>query len=112
MTEQHKLSFHPVMLGKRVLLGAGIAFALIAGFLGFCFTISDGNFDLGLWVALPLLTVTITGALGGAGHYVLDLLLHPVGWVRMICNILFALAYLVALWLSLIIALSMLGMWD
>ncbi len=112
MTEQQNFGFNSTLLGKRTVIGAGIAFSLIAGFIGFMFLVVGGSFEAGLWIALPLLTVTVAGAFGGAAHYLLDLLLKPRDWMKVLFNTGFMIVYLIGLWLSLIIAFALLGFWD
>jgi predicted membrane channel-forming protein YqfA (hemolysin III family) len=109
MTEQNEFqhSLHPQSLGERAWQGAGIALVLLAIFL-----LSPEDIDYGVWVILPMITVSVGGALGGIFHYLMDRLRCQGGWKKMMANIFSILVYILLLWLSLVAALNVTGHWD
>ena len=102
---QHSLNFG--CLSKRALQGAGIALVLIIMFL-----VITGAIDEGLWIFLPMTTVTAGGAFGGIFYYLVNDLWSQTGWKRVAVNILCLLVYIFSLYFSLIAALNVTGHWD
>lgn len=107
MTQRKDLtnqSVHPVSLGGRLLLGAGIALILITVFL---LRVREPNPEWGkLWMVKPLIIVPIAGALGAAFYYFMDHLRNDGGWRKVLANVLSLLAYLIALWLGTVLGLN------
>lgn len=101
--------FHPAALGKRMLLGAGIALILIIIFL-----VQAGDPDPAwpkLWMARPLIIVPVAGAMGGAFSYFAIHLLSPRGWKKTLLILLSLVVYIIGLWLGTILGLDG-TMWD
>ena len=100
---------HPRTLGKRAWQGATIALLLVTIFI---VQLGAMDVDYGAWVFLPLLTVTVGGALGGAFYYLLEPVRAGSNWKKWLVNTGCSLVYILILWLSLIAALSVTGHWD
>jgi hypothetical protein len=94
-------------LGKRSLQGAGLALLLLIILLSVL-----GASDDGFWIFLVMTSVTIGGASGGAFYHLLDQLVKPSGWKKLFFNIACGIIYFTGLWLSLVYALSLVGLWD
>jgi hypothetical protein len=94
---------------KRALQGAGIALILICIFI---LGAATANAEFGSWVVWPILAVTAGGAGGGIFYCLMDLLRTQGGWKKALANIASILVYIAALYCSLILALSALGLWD
>jgi hypothetical protein len=109
-------SLHNNSLGKRALQGAGIALVLVIIFLSIIFSIGDvlvgKEFWQGVWEFLPLVTVTVGGALGGVVYYLMVEVWYPNGWKKVLATIFSILFYIVILWLSLVAGFSATGQWD
>jgi hypothetical protein len=110
MTTQEQLpqSVHPKSLGFRVLQGAGIAFTL----LSILILITAGKDFKMQWLPLPLIFVTLAGAGGGVLYYLLDPFRVEGGWKKVVTNIICFLVSFVACYLSLVLALAQIGLWD
>jgi hypothetical protein len=109
MTQQNDL-LHILLsksLWKRALQGASLALLLILTFLTIVGEITDGT-----WVLLPMLTVTIGGAGGGALYYLVSLLPVHSFWKKVLVNIVCLMVYFAILWFSFIWALSIVGLWN
>lgn len=111
MTWQNELQqiLQPKILIKRALQGAGIAFILISVFILGAVS-ADGH--LSFWVIWPILAVTAGGACGGVFYCAMDLLRNQGGWKKAVANVLSVLVYIVALYMSLILALNEMGLWH
>lgn len=114
MNTPHNLQqrLHAKYIGIRALQGAALAFALISLLLIVIYFTSKGDAGFGNWVLIPLFTVTVGGAFGGIFYYLMDHVRYHGGWKKIFANILSVLAYIVSLYLSLIIALNITGHWD
>lgn len=112
MTSSNELphSLHPASLGKRIVQGAGLALLLAALFMTFFY--QGANLAFGLWTVLPLLTVPTAGAFGGVLYYLLDVVRRQGRWPKLLANVFFALAYCAMLWVSLVLAFAVTGLWD
>lgn len=67
-------------LGKRMLIGAGIALVLITFFLS---TINEPDPAWGeYWMIRPLLAMTVAGAIGGFANYVIINFRSLVGFTK------------------------------
>jgi hypothetical protein len=99
---QHLLS--PTLL-KHALAGAGLALVILAMLL-------MGNVEIGTWVLLPILSMSIAGATGGIFYFLMGGLFHQGGWKKAFAIISSALFYMVSLWLSLVAALNLTGHWS
>lgn len=112
MTQQNESQNQPIhtaSVGKRMLVGAGIGFILIAFFL-----IGAGEPDPHwptLWWMRPLLAVPAAGALGGLFYYNMDPLRSQGGWRTALSYGLSLLVYLLVLWLGTVLGLAG-TMWD
>ena len=109
-------SLHNNSLGKRALQGAGIALVLVIVFLSIIFPIGGvlvgKKFWQGAWEFLPLVTVTVGGALGGIVYYLMIQAWCPRGWKKVLATIFSMLVYVALLWLSLVAGFSATGQWD
>ncbi|RQO74968.1 potassium transporter KefB [Pedobacter sp. KBW06] len=107
MTQRKNLtaqSVHPVSLGGRLLLGAGIAFIIITVFL---LQVRKANPEWGeLWMLRPLIIVPIAGAMGAAFYFFMDHLRDEGGWKKIFANALSLLVYIIALWLGTVLGLA------
>ncbi|MEJ8803316.1 potassium transporter KefB [Pontibacter sp. H249] len=103
MTEQNQLQ-KPAPLGQNALLGASLVFALVA----ICLLFGGGpTSDAStFWWLLPLLLVTLAGALGGTFYYLLARLTYKGGWSTAFPNILSALVYILLLAISFALGMS------
>ena len=93
-------------LPRRALLGAGLAVLL-----GLLFFYGDGPpYDFGFRVFFPLLTVSFGGAAAGVVHFLTDR--YRTGgrgwWVNVLC----ALVFLVAVWITAVAGFAVTGDWD
>lgn len=118
MTVQNELdhSLFTKSLGYRALKGAGIALVLAIILLSIIFPIGGvligKKFWQGVWEFLPMVTVTIGGALGGIFYYLMVQVWYPSKWKKVLAVILSILVYFGLLWLSLIVGFSATGQWD
>lgn len=100
---------HSTPLSKRILVGAGIGFMLIAFFL-----LGAGEPNPAwpkFWMVKPLLMVPFAGALGGVFYHFMDHLRYGGGWRKVLANILSVLVFITALWLGVVLGLNG-TMWD
>lgn len=97
-------------LGKRMLIGAGIALILISVFLS---GVHDPNPDWGkFWMIKPLIMVPLAGAGGGALFYIMHYLLgYQGGWKKVVALILSIIGFVIALWLGTVLGLNG-TLWD
>jgi hypothetical protein len=96
---------NPSTLGKRMLIGGGIALAVIAVFV---FGAGKGKPEWGsYWMVKPLILTPLIGAIAGACTYKLD----QLGWNKTLTVILNIIGYLVALWIGIVLGLNG-TMWD
>lgn len=94
---------------KRAIQGAVIALVLITVFILGALT---ANANIGNWVFLPMAAVTVGGAFGGAFYCFMGLLRNQGGWKKVFANVTSVLAYIIILYMSLILALNAIGLWD
>jgi hypothetical protein len=113
MTTDNQLpqSFNLHAVAKRALQGAGLALALVVSFLAFVLIAAE-DARLGIWVLTPMLTVTFAGACGGIFFHLLSPARRNGGWKKAVANTASFLVYIVALYLSLVIGLAIVGLWD
>ena len=102
---QHSLNSRSIC--KGALAGAGIALVLL---LIFMLALEDTAY--GVWVFIPMTTVTAGGALGGIYCCFMDHLRAEGSWARAYANITSTLFYILLLWLSLIAGLHATGHWN
>lgn len=107
MTQRNHSTAQPIhraSLGKRMLLGAGIALTLIIAFL-----VSAGAPDPAwprLWMIKPLIIVPLAGAMGGLLYYFMDHLRYQGGWRKALAYILSLMGYIIGLWLGIVLGLD------
>ena len=89
-------------MGQGMLLGLGLATVFFV-FLG----IAGGE-----WIFMPVITVAISGAIGGVFFFIFDQLGPAKGWPKVVFRILGFAFYAGILWLSLVLAYSITGHWD
>jgi len=118
MTAQNQLqrSLPAKSMGRRAWQGAGIALVLVIVFLFIIFPIGGvlvgKKFWQGAWEFLPLVTVTVGGALGGIVYYLMIQAWCPRGWKKVLATVFSMLVYVALLWLSLVAGFSATGQWD
>ena len=93
-------------LRKRVWQGTLLGLGLATVFFVF-FGIASGE-----WIILPLVTVGISGAIGGVFYFIFDQLGPDKGWLKVVFRMLGMAFYAGILWLSLVLAYSITGHWD
>lgn len=95
---------HPASLGKRMLLGAGIALTVITVFL---LGVDEPKPEWGkLWMIRPLIIVPLAGAMGGAFYYFMNHLRYLGGWKKALVILLSLIGYLIVLWLGIVLGLD------
>ncbi|WPP49157.1 potassium transporter KefB [Catalinimonas niigatensis] len=107
MTQQKNFttrSIHPVLLGKRILIGAGVAFSLISIFL---LGVGEPNPAWGkLWMVKPLIVVPLAGAIGGVFYHFIDHIIQQDGWRKILVIVFSLIGYLVIVWLGTVLGLD------
>ncbi|WP_460914260.1 potassium transporter KefB [Spirosoma areae] len=106
MYEQNELKqpIETASLGKRALLGAGIALVLISIFL---LNAGEPNPNWPrLWMIKPLLIVPLAGALGSVFSYFMNHLPHQKSWRKALINIVSLIVYIIGLWLGTVLGLD------
>jgi hypothetical protein len=96
-------------LGKRALVGAAIALALIALFLSGVKE-SDPSWPR-YWYIRPLLIVPLAGACGGAFYYFIDRFSSRAGLPKIATILIGLIVYVIGLWLGTILGLDG-TLWD
>ncbi|PST83153.1 potassium transporter KefB [Pedobacter yulinensis] len=94
---------------KPMLIGAGIAFFVIAYFL-----IGAGKGNPAwpaYWQVKPLLMVPVAGAMGGAFYHLLGNLRAMGGWKAVLGTVIGILGYVFILWIGTVLGLNG-TMWD
>jgi hypothetical protein len=94
---------------KRALQGAGIGLVLISIFILGAIT---ANANVGTLVFIPMAAVAVGGACGGAFYCFMDLFRNQGGWKKHLANVISVLVYFIGCYMSLILALSAIGLWD
>jgi len=93
----------PVSLGKRMLIGGGIALVLIALFL---IPIKHTNPEWGkFWMVRPFIIVPLAGAVGGAVSYYLNIIGTQRGWYKLAIIAFSLIVYIVGLWMGTVLGL-------
>lgn len=90
-------------------LGAGVGFMLLATF--FLLLMGRGE-ALGMEMTVPLATITLAGAGGGACYYLVQHLWNVQGWKKVMVIVMSIAMYGVILWLGLVGGLNLIGLWD
>ena len=103
-------NIHPKNLTHRMVQGAALAFVLITLFITFLSLATEYPFHF--IILLPILTVPLAGAFGGALYYFLDGLRYHGGWKKFAINCLNGIAYIAMLYMALIITFAATGLWD
>ena len=96
----------PDSLSNRVWQGTLLGLGLATVFFVFI------GFSSGEWNIMPLVTVGISGAIGGVFFFILDQLGPKEGWLKVVFRLLGFAFYAGILWLSLVLAYSITGHWD
>jgi len=106
MTQTNNITqpVHKSTLGKRMVLGAGIALVLIIIFL---LGVDNANPAWGkLWMIRPLIIVPIAGAMGGLFYYLMAQVFNLAGWKRVVSIAVGVIGYIIALWLGTVLGLA------
>lgn len=90
---------------KRMAQGAAIAFVLVTALV----MTAPGK---GLWILVPITTVTTGGAFGGLFFHLMGYFRKKGGWEKTFSNILCFLVYAACLYFSLIAGLAQTGHWN
>ncbi|MDI9257155.1 potassium transporter KefB [Flavobacterium sedimenticola] len=91
-------------LYKTILIGATIAFAMIALFI---FPIRDPNPEWGkFWMVKPLIIVPLAGATGGTLFYYIRQSGPHNGWKKVVALMLSILIYIIILWVGIVLGLD------
>lgn len=96
---------------KRILQGAAIACVLVCIFLSILFALSGGG-SIKPWILVPIVYVSVGGAFGGAFYSLMDVVRNQGAWQKVLANVVSVLAYMVGLYMFLILGLSVIGLWD
>ena len=94
---------------RPILYGAGLGF-LIASFIVIMITTNSTVITPSMF--LPLLTVSIAGAAGGLVFHISRPYRHQKGSIGLIAFIFSMLVFFIGIWLSLVAALAVIGLWD
>ncbi|MBC5992397.1 potassium transporter KefB [Pontibacter cellulosilyticus] len=103
--QQHSLNYRGICRGA--LAGAGIALVLLLIFM-----LALEDIAYGVWVIIPMLTMSVGGALGGIYCCFMNHLRVEGSWAKAYANITSTLFYILLLWLSLVAGLHATGHWD
>jgi len=101
---QSSPSIHPVSLSKCMLIGGGIALALIAVFL-----LKAGAPNPAwpkFWMIRPLIIVPLAGATGGAFYWLMDGIRYQGSWKKIVVNVVCLLVYIIGLWMGAVLGLD------
>lgn len=99
---------HSSPLGKRMLIGAGIALVLILIFIA---PVNPNPEWPKLWFLRPLILVPFAGAVGGLFYHLMDVLRKQGTWQKVLANVLSVIVYIIGLWMGTV--LGLVGtMWD
>jgi hypothetical protein len=92
------------LLSRKMLQGGGLALLLITIFL---LGVKEPDPEWGkLWMARPLIIVSLAGAGGGMFYYFMAPMRHTGGWRRIIANLSCLIVYIIALWLGTVLGLD------
>lgn len=92
-------------IGKRALVGAGIAYVLITLFLLVPGVTTSSSWPK-FWMIKPLLIVPLAGALGGVFYHLMDTLRIQEGWKKVVANVVSLIVYIIGLWLGTVLGLN------
>jgi len=108
MTQQNDLQqiLYSKFLGIRLLIGATIPVTLLNIFL----LIRGVKYED--YVFVPMTTIAIGGAMGAGAFHVLDYIRSRAGFNRAIVYIAGFVLYVLAVWVSLVGGLAVIGMWH
>lgn len=92
-------------LKRRILIGAGIATALILFFL---ITAGEPNPEWGkFWRIKPLIIVPLAGAFGGGlFHYILQYIGGQKAWTRIVALLIGTIAFVFTIWIGTVLGLN------
>lgn len=95
----------PTALKRRLLIGAGIATALIVFFL---LNAGESKPEWGkYWRIKPLIMVPLAGAFGGGlFHYIQQFIGGQKTWTRIAAFLIGAIAFIVTLWIGTVLGLN------
>lgn len=102
--------FHPANLAKHTFRGAALAFGLVS--LWIVSILIAGATSIGASFLVPLGMATIGGSCGGVFYSFMDYLRYQAGWKKTMANVVSVMVYVVGVYLSLVLGLSMVGEWD
>lgn len=93
-----------VALPIRMLIGAAIGLAIISIFV---FGVDSPDPEWGkFWMVRPLVIVPIAGAMAGLFHFYMNRLHRFGGWKKAAAIAMTALAYIIGLWLGIVLGLD------
>jgi hypothetical protein len=111
-TNKTQANIHAQPLTKRILQGALLAPVLLILFLLIAPLFGDGDWHYGLWIISPLVVMMFGGACGGVVYFIMDVLRSHGGWKKTLANILTVLVYIVGMYMSLVLGLAFVGLWN
>ena len=95
--------FQPSLLIKPVLIGGGIALAVIALFV---LPVKHPDPAWGqFWMVRPFIITPLAGATGGAVYCFLNWIINPAGWSKVGVIALSTVIYLIGLWMGIVLGL-------
>ncbi|QKJ30502.1 potassium transporter KefB [Mucilaginibacter mali] len=107
MTHANNLTIQPInraALIKRMLIGGGIAFVLIALLV---LPIRNPKPEWGeLWMIRPFIITPLAGAAGGAFNYLMNNTFALTGWKKVLALVISILGFVIAIWLGIVLGLA------
>jgi hypothetical protein len=97
-------------IGKRALVGAGIAYVLITLFLFVPGVTTNPNWPK-FWMVKPLIIVPLAGAVGGVFYHCMITFSKQFGWNKIIAIAVSLVVYIIGLWLGTVLGLNG-TLWD
>ncbi len=97
-------TIHPAAFVKPMLIGAGIALALIALFLS---GVDNPNPAWPkYWMVRPLIVVPLAGAAGGAFYAFMRPMREQGGWITALAYVLCIVVFIIGLWMGSVLGLD------
>ncbi|MES2702810.1 MAG: potassium transporter KefB [Bacteroidota bacterium] len=93
----------PSLLGRRLLIGAGIGFIVISFFV---FGVDHPRPEWGqFWMVRPLLVVPFAGACGAFFYHLMDRVRAYGSWQTIVANIASVIVFVVGIWMGIVLGL-------
>jgi hypothetical protein len=91
-------------MGKCMLVGASIAFVLIAIFIAPVVLKPNPDWSP-LWFIRPLIVVPFAGAMGGVFYYLMSSVRQQGGWKKALALVASFIVYVIGLWMGTVLGL-------